>query len=364
MTEQDREHPTTSPHRAARSSKVGMALLAVTNLIVIAAVTMLVIAHGRIPQAPAPTAEAPAATDAGSGPTGTSPPEATPTGTAERGGAPSAPATPAELVAGAPLDETAARNPASLTGGSVRGEASPEQPAAGPSPRAQPDPGRVPAPASSGGCAPSIEPHVDPNTGQAWETVLTCPTMPGRVHLGANANTPVGWLDTTSSWLVCYRHGSTHAGGNDIWYYTQGDRAAPGYESRAAWGYLPADLVVAPAHPAPGLPACNPYLWQVDKSQVDYRGRTWSSVWFGHNRPAALVAEPGSPEIIGRLETNTTWFVCFATTPRAGGGQDVWYYTQGDRSEPDHRERHAWGWASADIVVASRHPYDGVPPCE
>jgi len=63
-------------------------------------------------------------------------------------------------------------------------------------------------------------------------------------------------MNSTSSWFVCYVHGQPHAGGNDIWYYTQGDRVTSHPEYHA-WGFMPA-LYVHTVHD-PGdsrLPAC------------------------------------------------------------------------------------------------------------
>jgi hypothetical protein len=37
--------------------------------------------------------------------------------------------------------------------------------------------------------------------------------------------------------------GAVHAGGNDTWYYTQGDVATPGLELGNAWGWMQARYV-------------------------------------------------------------------------------------------------------------------------
>jgi hypothetical protein len=336
----DHDDPPVSTGRRILSSSSGLLLVTAANLAVTAVLALLVTIPGRtdttLPPSPPPPGADPHDPVAASGPL---PPPSPTTGAGD------APAPPGET----PLT---ARSPDSRA---------PGPPATDP-PTTTVPPGPPGTGTPTTGCTSRDERRVDPNTGQSWNTARWCPTMAGHVYLGANASTVVGWLDASWTALVCYRHGSTHAGGNDVWYYAQGDRAAPGYEDRVMWGFLPADHAVTTRDPEPALPACNPYLWQVDQSQVDYRGHTWSSVWYGQNRPSPLAAEPGSAVVIGRLETNTTWFVCYATVAETGGDQ-VWYYTQGDHADPQFKERHAWGWAPASVVVASRHPYDGVPRC-
>jgi hypothetical protein len=63
---------------------------------------------------------------------------------------------------------------------------------------------------------------------------------------------------TTTTWFVCWVHGQQHAGGNDIWYYTVGDRAIAGMEGRSKWGYMPAVDVNTPtgSDPWPTMPTC------------------------------------------------------------------------------------------------------------
>ncbi|GAA3125414.1 hypothetical protein [Streptosporangium carneum] len=49
----------------------------------------------------------------------------------------------------------------------------------------------------------------------------------------------VGILDSTRSWFLCWARGQQHSGGNNVWYYTQGDRVVsdPG---RRGYGFVPA----------------------------------------------------------------------------------------------------------------------------
>jgi hypothetical protein len=81
----------------------------------------------------------------------------------------------------------------------------------------------------SSDCKPRKANHRDPNTGRSWNTVFYCNNAArARIYANASTKSVVGWMDTRTSWFVCYARGEVHAGRNDIWYYTQGDRAAPG----------------------------------------------------------------------------------------------------------------------------------------
>src|SRR4051794_21469350 len=94
--------------------------------------------------------------------------------------------------------------------------------------------------AAAAECTSKAESYADPNTGQSWNSVTYCGDDANTpLYVGANSSTPAGTLLSTTSWFVCYRHGEQHAGGNDVWYYTQGDRSAEGQEFRRAWGYTP-----------------------------------------------------------------------------------------------------------------------------
>ena len=56
-------------------------------------------------------------------------------------------------------------------------------------------------------------------------------------------------LTGTSSRYSCWGHGSSHSGGNDIWYWTH-------FEGEDYWGNAPAVDVSTNHDPAPGLPQC------------------------------------------------------------------------------------------------------------
>ncbi len=74
------------------------------------------------------------------------------------------------------------------------------------------------------------------------------------VYRGASFSWPVsGTLLSTYSFFECYLYGDQHGGGNNIWYYTEGDRAQNGYDG---WGYVPAVDVYTPTDPMPGMSLC------------------------------------------------------------------------------------------------------------
>ena len=44
--------------------------------------------------------------------------------------------------------------------------------------------------------------------------------------------------------------------GNNVWYYTKGDRMAPGAGAAGNWGFMPAVDVWTSRDPWPGIPRC------------------------------------------------------------------------------------------------------------
>ncbi|MCB5179222.1 hypothetical protein [Streptomyces antimicrobicus] len=57
-----------------------------------------------------------------------------------------------------------------------------------------------------------------------------------------------GPLNTGFSWFQCWGRGDSHAGGNNVWYWTQLDNGQ--------WGNVPAVDVHTSVDPAPGLREC------------------------------------------------------------------------------------------------------------
>jgi hypothetical protein len=93
----------------------------------------------------------------------------------------------------------------------------------------------------------------DTRAKRTWPELFQCPNRPrAGVYEEAEFGTEVAVLETDPSWFICWTHGERHSGGNDIWYYTQGDRST-GMPELDAWGYVPAsDLRVGQA-PDPAI---------------------------------------------------------------------------------------------------------------
>ncbi|WP_433462017.1 hypothetical protein [Spirillospora sp. CA-128828] len=93
----------------------------------------------------------------------------------------------------------------------------------------------------------------DSRTRRTWDHLFQCPNRPRvAVYEKAGFGTEVAVLETDPSWFICWTRGQRHSGGNDVWYYTQGDRST-GMPELDGWGYVPAsDLRVGDA-PDPGL---------------------------------------------------------------------------------------------------------------
>ncbi|WP_143657899.1 hypothetical protein [Embleya scabrispora] len=80
----------------------------------------------------------------------------------------------------------------------------------------------------------------------------------GTLHCGNGASDlrsePFFWapvvsrLTTTYSYFSCWTEGDPHSGGNNIWYYTDGDDGGH--------GFLPAQRVLTPQDPMPGMYHC------------------------------------------------------------------------------------------------------------
>ena len=129
------------------------------------------------------------------------------------------------------------------------------------------------SPAHAGSCSPRAGTRTDPNTGLTWNTLWYCGNRAGAAVYGdANSGTQTGTMKSTTSWFVCFRIGETHAGGNNIWYYTLGDVAVSNLVMHegthsGAWGYMPAVNVLTSTDPWPGMPACPQGKSPPDKTQ-------------------------------------------------------------------------------------------------
>lgn len=82
----------------------------------------------------------------------------------------------------------------------------------------------------------------------------------GMLHCGNERNTPlkehrsyssttVDWVETTFSVFACWGYGDHHEGGNNIWYWTNGDHYG-------RWGNAPASWVYTSVDPPAGMKQC------------------------------------------------------------------------------------------------------------
>ncbi|MDD5035846.1 MAG: hypothetical protein PHE55_13930 [Methylococcaceae bacterium] len=106
-------------------------------------------------------------------------------------------------------------------------------------------------PAYAGSCSPQAGTVTD-SKGTTFNTLWYCGNRKGaKLYANPDFGTAVNYMNTTRSWFVCYQTGAQHAGGNNIWYYSLGDKP------RGAWGYMPAVNILTSTDPWPGIPKCS-----------------------------------------------------------------------------------------------------------
>jgi len=92
-----------------------------------------------------------------------------------------------------------------------------------------------------------------------WTEDEVCSNAYGaQLYLGTDqrADFRSGKLLSTRSWFVCWTRGDYHRGGNNVWYYTQGDWEDPDWPGQNAWGFIPAYNIYNVRDPEPGLDHC------------------------------------------------------------------------------------------------------------
>ncbi|MFC7978113.1 hypothetical protein ACFUT3_23090 [Streptomyces cinereoruber] len=127
--------------------------------------------------------------------------------------------------------------------------------------RSAPPAAEAAPPAARASCTARNVSHDDAYTGRTWTRDWVCGNRAGAPLYGCAsfiaACGVIGWIDTSTSWFVCWGRGAAHNGGNDIWYYTMGDRVAPGRDGNHGWGFIPAVDVWTSTDPWPGMTECN-----------------------------------------------------------------------------------------------------------
>lgn len=147
-----------------------------------------------------------------------------------------------------------------------------------------------------------------------------------------SSSSVVDTLRTTNSWFSCWTTGDMHAGGNTTWYRTQGD-------DHGSWGFVPAAALDTTsgfdADPtARGLANCGgsgaaPSSGGSSSCSVQSDGKLHCT-----NRASAMYGAPrSSSSVVDRLRTTNSWFTCWTTGERHGGGNSTWYGTIGDDND-------------------------------
>lgn len=86
-------------------------------------------------------------------------------------------------------------------------------------------------------------------------------------------------------------------------------------------------------------------------------GRSWSDVLVCPNVVgAAIRLEPTSTSpVVGTLDYDSSWFVCWTRGDAAGGDRGLWYYTKGD-SLVAHPEAQKWGYVPVSDLTTTHAP--------
>ena len=114
----------------------------------------------------------------------------------------------------------------------------------------------APATADAASCRPDHKRKAD-NRGNRWSTGWICGNRGGAaIYAGADQVFRVSTMLSNPSWFVCYVRGIWHSGQNNVWYYTKGDRMAPGAGAAGNWGFMAAADVWTSRDPWPGIPYC------------------------------------------------------------------------------------------------------------
>lgn len=111
----------------------------------------------------------------------------------------------------------------------------------------------APATASRGGCTPGQARIPDARLKRKWDGVFLCENDRSLMYRWPTVDgMPTAVLRTSPSWFICWTRGQ-EVGGDDVWYYTQGDDPLTDPPIPSTWGFLPASSVHSAAHPAAGL---------------------------------------------------------------------------------------------------------------
>lgn len=167
---------------------------------------------------------------------------------------------------------------------------------------------------------------------RSGEGKLYCTNRTSSVYRDPRSSSSVvDTLRTTNSWFSCWTTGDMHAGGNTTWYRTQGD-------VHGNWGFVPAaalDTTSAfDADPtARGLPNCGGGSTAASSTSSSCAVQSDGKLHCTNRASSVYGAPRSSSSVVDRLRTTNSWFTCWTTGERHGGGNTTWYGTVGDDSD-------------------------------
>lgn len=135
---------------------------------------------------------------------------------------------------------------------------------------------------------------------------------------------------------------------------------------RRTWVKLVATLVVGVTVAAgPAAPAeAGSCTSRPSATHTDWLGTVYRGDWVcGNASPATVYAGPDYGYVVGWLDSRRSWFVCWKIGALHGGGNRVWYRTQGDRVQTGWESLRGWGYVPAVNVLTSTDPWPGMRAC-
>ena len=113
---------------------------------------------------------------------------------------------------------------------------------------------------------------------------------------------------------------------------------------------------------APAAGTCYPDTKEYRRDATT--GWIWATLWYCRTNIGAAVYEDANYQTkMATMQTSPSWFACYRRGAMHRGGNDVWYYTLADLSEPAFKRRQPWGYMPAIDVAVKVHPWPGVPAC-
>lgn len=126
---------------------------------------------------------------------------------------------------------------------------------------------------------------------------------------------------------------------------------------------LTAAAAVVVATPSPSAEAASCYK-RTGVSHTSPYGVTYKVDWVCGNATGIPVRQDPRPiNATGWLDSTRSWFVCWTEGAWHGGGNRIWYLTQGDRIATGKGWYRGWGYAAAQYVWNTFDPVPGMRRC-